>query len=117
MASARKKVRLAIVVSHAIQYYVPLYRRLALDPDIDLKVYYFSDLSVRGGFDEGFGGDVRWDIDRRNAVQGLQAGLGCWCCAHRRLPCECDEVTTSSCKRRFSDWLFGQITHCRPLSR
>jgi len=63
MASARKKVRLAIVVSHPIQYYVPLYRRLALDPDIDLKVYYFSDLSVRGGFDEGFGGDVRWDID------------------------------------------------------
>ncbi|WP_420384265.1 glycosyltransferase family 4 protein [Novosphingobium sp.] len=63
MASARKPVRLAIVVSHPIQYYVPLYRELARDPDIDLKVFYFSDLSIRGGFDEGFGGEVRWDID------------------------------------------------------
>ncbi|WP_428332402.1 glycosyltransferase family 4 protein [Novosphingobium sp.] len=63
MASARKPVRLAIVVSHPIQYYVPLYRELARDPDINLKVFYFSDLSIRGGFDEGFGGEVRWDID------------------------------------------------------
>jgi glycosyltransferase involved in cell wall biosynthesis len=63
MAHARKPIRLAVVVSHPIQYYVPLYRMIARDPDIDLKVFYFSDLSIRGGFDEGFGGEVRWNID------------------------------------------------------
>ena len=63
MTGAPQKLRLAIVVSHPIQYYVPLYRKLAGDPDIELKVYYFSDLSIRGGFDEGFGGEVRWNID------------------------------------------------------
>jgi glycosyltransferase involved in cell wall biosynthesis len=63
MDRTRNKLRLAIVVSHPIQYYVPLYRKLALDPAIELKVFYFSDFSIRGGFDAGFGGEVRWNID------------------------------------------------------
>jgi glycosyltransferase involved in cell wall biosynthesis len=58
-----KQLRLAYVVSHPIQYQAPLLRRLAQEPDIDLTVFFFSDHSVKGYADEGFGGvHVKWDI-------------------------------------------------------
>src|SRR6185437_5807043 len=58
-----KKVKLAYLVSHPIQYQAPLLRRIAQEPDIDLTVFYGSDSSVRGYKDEGFGGvGVKWDI-------------------------------------------------------
>jgi glycosyltransferase involved in cell wall biosynthesis len=56
-------VRLAYFVSHPIQYQAPLLRRIALERDIDLRVFFFSDLSVRGYVDRGFGGiSVTWDV-------------------------------------------------------
>jgi glycosyltransferase involved in cell wall biosynthesis len=36
---------------------------LAALPATDLTVYYFSDRSVRGGLDPGFGRSVAWDVD------------------------------------------------------
>ena len=59
----KKKIRLAYFVSHPIQYQAPLLRRLALEPDIDFTVFFWSDRSVRGYADEGFGGiRIKWDI-------------------------------------------------------
>jgi glycosyltransferase involved in cell wall biosynthesis len=55
-------VRLAYLVSHPIQYQVPLLRRISAEPDIDLTVFYGSDFSVRGYKDEGFGVELRWDV-------------------------------------------------------
>jgi glycosyltransferase involved in cell wall biosynthesis len=49
-------------VSHPIQYQAPLLRRIAQEPDIDLTVFFGSDLSVRGYTDSGFGVAVKWDI-------------------------------------------------------
>jgi glycosyltransferase involved in cell wall biosynthesis len=58
-----RKLRLAYVLSHPIQYQSPLLRRLAKEPDIDLTVFYWSDHSVKGYADEGFGGvRVKWDV-------------------------------------------------------
>lgn len=58
-----KKIKLAYLVSHPIQYQAPLLRRIAQEPDIDLTVFYGSDFSIRGYKDEGFGGvGVKWDI-------------------------------------------------------
>ena len=57
----RRKVRLAYLVSHPIQYQAPLLRRIALEPDIDLTVLFGSDFSVRGYKDRGFGVEVAWD--------------------------------------------------------
>ena len=57
-----KKVRLAYLVSHPIQYQAPLLRRIAQEPDIDLTVFFGSDFSVRGYKDEGFGVGVKWDV-------------------------------------------------------
>jgi len=59
----RRKLRLAYVVTHPIQYQSPLLRRLALEPDIDLTVFFASDHSVQGYVDEGFGSvRVKWDV-------------------------------------------------------
>jgi glycosyltransferase involved in cell wall biosynthesis len=58
----KKKVRLAYLVSHPIQYQAPLLRRIAQEPDIDLTVFFGSDFSVRGYQDKGFGVDVKWDV-------------------------------------------------------
>lgn len=56
-------MKLAYFVSHPIQYQAPLVRRIAQEPDIELKVFYSSDHSVRGYADPGFGGvQVRWDV-------------------------------------------------------
>lgn len=57
-----RRVRLAYVVSHPIQYQTPLLRYIAADPEIDLKVFFGSDFSVRGYKDEGFGVEVKWDV-------------------------------------------------------
>ncbi len=57
----KRRVRLAYVVSHPIQYQAPLLRRLALEPDIELTVLFGSDLSIRSYRDEGFGVEVAWD--------------------------------------------------------
>lgn len=59
----QKKVRLAYLVSHPIQYQAPLLRRIAREPDIDLTVFFGSDFSVKGYKDPGFGGvGVKWDV-------------------------------------------------------
>ncbi len=58
----KKKVRLAYLVSHPIQYQAPLLRRIAQEPDIELTVFFGSDFSVRGYKDEGFGVGVTWDV-------------------------------------------------------
>jgi glycosyltransferase involved in cell wall biosynthesis len=57
-----KPLRVAYFVSHPIQYQAPLLRRIAREPDIDLEVFFFSDHSVRGYVDEGFGVKVEWDV-------------------------------------------------------
>lgn len=55
-------VRVAYFVSHPIQYQAPLLRQVAREQDIDLTVFFSSDMSVRGYVDEGFGGvEVKWD--------------------------------------------------------
>src|ERR1035438_9683060 len=59
---ANRRVRLACLVSHPIQYQAPLLRRIAQEPDIDLVVLYGSEFSVRGYRDPGFGVGVRWDV-------------------------------------------------------
>ena len=56
-------MKIAYFVSHPIQYQAPLLRRIAQEPDIELKVFFFSDISIRGYADKGFGGvQVKWDV-------------------------------------------------------
>jgi glycosyltransferase involved in cell wall biosynthesis len=55
--------RIAVLNSHPIQYFAPLYAYLNLAPDIDMTALYLSDLSLRGGRDPGFNLDIKWDVD------------------------------------------------------
>jgi glycosyltransferase involved in cell wall biosynthesis len=58
--------KLAIVCTHPIQYYAPVFRALARLPDLDLRVFYtWSQAAGDSLFDPGFGADVKWDIPLR----------------------------------------------------
>jgi len=56
-------VRIAVLNSHPIQYFAPLYAYLNAAPDLEVTALYLSDFSVRGGTDAGFGRPVRWNFD------------------------------------------------------
>lgn len=53
--------RLAIVSTHPIQYNAPLFRIVAAEPHIELKVFY-SKVTQEVRFDTDFGRKVTWDI-------------------------------------------------------
>lgn len=55
------KVRLAIITTHPIQYYAPMFKLLA--ERCKLKVFYtWGEDSIKSKFDPGFGKAVKWDI-------------------------------------------------------
>lgn len=62
-------MKLGIFATHPIQYYAPLWRRLAATPGLEVVVYFFSDQSVRGGVDPGFGVPVAWDVPLLDGYQ------------------------------------------------
>lgn len=57
-----KKHKLAILVSHPIQYQTPLYKLLAEQKEIDLTVLFCSDWGLKTYRDKEFGKEVKWDI-------------------------------------------------------
>ena len=58
-----KKPKLAIVVSHPIQYFAPIYKLLARSDSIELIVIYYSDAGARTYYDSQFEKEIQWDID------------------------------------------------------
>jgi glycosyltransferase involved in cell wall biosynthesis len=55
--------RLAVVVSHPIQYYAPLWRALARAPGIDLHVIFATRIGLDKTFDAEMKTDVAWATD------------------------------------------------------
>ena len=55
-------VRIAIVVSHPIQYFAPWYGALAAIPEVALKVFFCCRLGAETYYDSKFGINVKWDI-------------------------------------------------------
>jgi glycosyltransferase involved in cell wall biosynthesis len=55
--------RLAVVVSHPIQYFAHLYRDLAAHPQIDLKVFFGSTIGATAYHDPGLGVELAWQCD------------------------------------------------------
>src|SRR5436190_1319977 len=53
--------KLAVLNTHPIQYFAPLYRRIARESEIDLTVYFCSHQGAEEYFDSGFGERVKWD--------------------------------------------------------
>ena len=59
---ASNRLRLAFVVSHPIQYCVPLYRRIAPRPDVTTRVFYTWHDGSGKAWDHGFKRRIAWDI-------------------------------------------------------
>ena len=56
-------IRIAVLNTHPIQYFAPLYAYLNRAEDIAVTALYMSDFSMRGAHDRDFGRTVSWDID------------------------------------------------------
>lgn len=56
-----KRYRLIVCLSHQIQYKSPLLERLAKHEDIDLMVYYYSDIGLRESKNSTLGKIHKWD--------------------------------------------------------
>jgi glycosyltransferase involved in cell wall biosynthesis len=61
-ASPGTTTRIAIVVSHPIQYFAPWHRALAAIPGVTLKVFFCSKKGAETYYDRDFGTEVKWDI-------------------------------------------------------
>lgn len=55
-------LRLAVVLSHPIQYYAPWFRHMAAE-GWTLRVFYLWDFGVSRRHDPGFGRELAWDVD------------------------------------------------------
>ncbi len=58
----KKKLKLGVLVSHPIQYFVPIYREIAASDDVDFTVLYRCRKGLDEYYDEGFGIELKWDI-------------------------------------------------------
>jgi glycosyltransferase involved in cell wall biosynthesis len=61
--SGGARCRLAVLASHPVQYFTPLYQRLAAEPGLDVEVMFYRDFGVRMRYDKQFGRAIRWDTD------------------------------------------------------
>lgn len=57
-----ERYKIAILVSHPIQYQTPLFQKLAQHPALDLVVYFCWDFGTKKTYDVEFGKEVKWDI-------------------------------------------------------
>lgn len=55
--------RVAVINSHPIQHFAPLWRAVTARGEIELKVFYCTDWGVNEYRDPGFGTTFRWDVD------------------------------------------------------
>lgn len=53
-------IRLAVVITHPVQYWVQFYRAVAADPRFELKVFFSSYMGQRAVLDPGMGQKVIW---------------------------------------------------------
>ncbi len=54
--------RLAIITTHPIQYYAPVFKLLTERKRIDIKVFYTWGISAQHKHDPGFGKTIDWDL-------------------------------------------------------
>ncbi len=58
--------KIAIVTTHPIQYYAPLFKLLSKEREFNVKVFYTWSQSQSAKYDPGFGKTIEWDIPLLN---------------------------------------------------
>lgn len=66
--------RIAVVNSHPIQYFAPLYAYLNKCDQLDVTALYCCDVGIRTGIDAGFKKNFKWDIDLLNGYRSIFLG-------------------------------------------
>lgn len=61
-ADKSEPVRIALVVTHPIQYFTPWYREVAATPGVVFKAFFCARWGLESHFDKDFGIEVKWDI-------------------------------------------------------
>jgi len=57
-----RRYRVLFVASHPVQYQVPLFRRMAQHPSLDLQVAFCTLRGAEAAHDPEFGADIQWDV-------------------------------------------------------
>ena len=57
-----QRYRVLFVASHAVQYQSPIFRRLAMQPELDIHVAYCTLKGAEAAHDAEFGAKIQWDI-------------------------------------------------------
>lgn len=78
----KDQFRLAVINSHPIQYFAPLYAYLNTVPGLEVTALYCSDFSLRGATDPGFGRKITWDVDLLAGYRSVFLGVN----ASKRTP-------------------------------
>ncbi len=60
------RIKLAIITTHPIQYYAPVFKQLTENNRIDVKVFYTFSQHASNHIDSGFGHEVSWDVPLLN---------------------------------------------------
>ncbi len=56
-------MRVAVINTHPIQHFAPLWREIASTGEVELKVFYCSDWGTKEYADPGFDTVFKWDVD------------------------------------------------------
>ena len=56
-----RRIRLAVLITHPVQYFQPVFAALACDPRLDLHVVFGCDHGIRVSHDPDFGLSFAWD--------------------------------------------------------
>lgn len=62
-APTERRPKLAVVVSHPIQYYAPYYRAIAAEGSVEIKAFFGSRFGIDNKVDPGMGVEVAWKAD------------------------------------------------------
>lgn len=65
-----RRLRLCVVVQYPIHNHLPLYRALAAEPDIDLRVLFMQSAWSKTGYDPAVGSVVDWGLPLREGYEG-----------------------------------------------
>jgi glycosyltransferase involved in cell wall biosynthesis len=57
-----RRFRVLAIGTHPVQYMTPLFRRMAVHPDLDFQVAYCSLRGAKIAHDPEFGADIQWDV-------------------------------------------------------
>src|SRR5215831_10700779 len=63
------RMRVAVINTHPIQHFAPLWREIATTGDVELKVFYCTDWGIREYTDPGFATVLKWDVDLLSGYQ------------------------------------------------